>query len=280
MAKIRLNGKVVTDVVAGTIGQNNTRFIKYVVQVSTGGQVNNNPRLANTNSNVKHSFFSVMAFGKQAEQEISKGMMVELDGSMEISDFQLDASRAAKQAVVVNPELTIINSSDIQYAKAYNLLGNLVQDDAEVYYPQSGGNTVYTQKLATSKKVNGNEYASFYRFKLFGDRGEKLFSKQLLNKVKVKSVLIDGSITAIYSKKEDAQSGSFKEYFNVDINVNDFQIASFKDNQQQSGTTNNTNSYGSNGYGANTVNSNSYNANASNSNGYDANSTKDEKIPF
>ena len=54
MAKIRLIGKVVTDVVSGSVGQNNTKFIKYLVEVSIANTQSNNPRIA---ENVKKSYF-------------------------------------------------------------------------------------------------------------------------------------------------------------------------------------------------------------------------------
>ena len=227
MAKVRLTGKVVTDVVSGTIGQNNTKYIKYLVEVAIANAQNNNPRMAQ--DNVKKSYFAVIAYGKQAEFPIQKGVTIEIDGQIEIAKFQLTSSSTTKEAVIVTPEhTTILQGNVVQYAKAYNLLGNLVKDDADVYVPQSGGNSVYTQKVATSKKVGDNEYPSFYAIKFFGERGDKLFSRQLLSKSKVKAVLVDGSISATYTKKEN--NGETKEYFNVDINVNDFQIASFKSN--------------------------------------------------
>ncbi len=223
MAKIRLIGNVVTDVVTGTVGQNNTKFIKYLVEVSITNTQSNNPRMA---ENVKKSYFAVMAFGKQAEFPIQKGITVELDGQMEIAKFQLNTNSAAKDALIVNPEHTTVLQGNIaNFAKVYNTLGNLVKDDADVYVPQNGGKNVYSQKIAIGKKVGDQEYTSFYVVKLFGDRGEKLFAKQMLNKSKVKSILVDGSISATYTKKETEQG--LKEYFNVEINVNDFQIGSW-----------------------------------------------------
>lgn len=224
MAKIRLIGKVVTDVISGTVGQNNTKFIKYLVEVAIGGQ-SNNPRLAQ-NSDSKKSYFAVMAFGKQAELPILKGVTVEIDGQMEIAKFQLNQKAQPKDAVIVQPEhTTILQGNVVHFTKAYNVLGNFVKDNAEVYHPQSGGNTVYTQKIASSKKSGDNEYTSFFSIKLFGERGDKLFAKDILSKSKIKSVLVDGSISATYTTKE--QNGEKKEYFNVDIAVNDFQIASW-----------------------------------------------------
>ncbi len=228
MAKIRLTGKVVTDVVAGTAGQNNTKFIKYLVEVSIGGQTSNNPRMAQGNNNdSKKSYFAVIAFGKQAEFPIQKGITVELDGKLEIAKFQLNQSSPAKDAAIVTPEHTTVLQGNIQqFARAYNVLGNFVKQDADVYIPQNGGNTIYNQKIATTKKTNDIEYTSFFGVKIFGERGDILFKKQLLNKARVKSVLVDGSISATYTKKD--ANGETKEYFNCDINVNDFQIASWK----------------------------------------------------
>jgi single-stranded DNA-binding protein len=240
MAKIRLIGKVVTDVVAGTIGQNNTKYIKYLVEVAIGVQTSNNPRMAQNSNDIKKSYFAIMAFGKQAEFPIAKGITVELDGKLEISKFQLNQSFPEKDAAIVTPEYTTILQGNIQHiAKAYNVLGNLVQNDADVYTAQNGGNNVFSQKIAIGKKVNEQEFTSFFRIKLFGERGEKLFAKQMLNKAKVKSILVDGSITATYTKKE--KNGDTKEYFNVDININDFQIGSWasKENSTtQGGSTN------------------------------------------
>lgn len=225
MAKVRLIGKVVTDVVAGTIGQNNTKFIKYLVEVSISSGQSNNPRMAQ-NNDLKKSYFAVMAFGKQAEFPITKGITIELEGQIEIAKFQLNINSAAKDALIISPEnTTVLQGNIVHFAKVYNTLGNLVKDDADVYVPQNGGKHVYSQKIAIGKKVGDQEYTSFYVVKLFGDRGEKLFAKQMLNKSKVKSILVDGTITATYTKK-DTNEGP-KEYFNVDINVNDFQIGSW-----------------------------------------------------
>lgn len=289
MAKIRLAGRVATDVVSGTVGQN-TKFIKYLVAVSVGGQ-NNNPRLAgNSNSEVRTSYFAVMAFGKQAEFPIAKGVMVEIDGDIEIADFQLHTTTAAKKAVIVTPQhTTLLQGNVANYAKAYNVLGNFTKIDAEPYNPQSG-NMVYNQTLAINRKVNETEYTSFFDIRIYGERGEKLFSKQLLNRNKVKSILVDGSISATYVTKEDSQNpGQKKEYFNCSINVVDFQIASWANNGQQQGQNQNMNTGANNASGnayanqhANTQ-GNAYNATPENSynnavnNGYDIN---EEDAPF
>jgi len=242
MAKIRVIGKVVTDIVAGTVGQNNTKFIKYLVEVSIISGQSNNPRVAQ--ENVKKSYFAVMAFGKQADFPITKGITIEVEGGIEISKFQLDLNNPAKDALIITPEnTTILQGNIVHFAKVYNTLGNLVKDDAEVYISQNGGKHVYSQKIAIGKKVGDQEYTSFYGVKLFGDRGEKLFSRQMLNKTKVKSILVDGTITATYTKK-DTNEGP-KEYFNVDINVNDFQIGSWasKEHSNQNTSTNDVGSY-------------------------------------
>lgn len=216
MAKIRLIGKVVTDVISGTVGQNNNKTIKYLVEVAiSSGQGNDS----------KKSYFAITAFGKQAELPIQKGITVELDGQMEIAKFQLNEKAQPKDAVVIKPEYTTILQGNVaHFAKAYNIFGNLVKDNAEIYYPQSGGKTVYSQKIAVSNFKNNQEHTSFYTIKLFGDIGEFRHSKNQLNKSVIKSVLIDGSISATYTTKE--QNGEKKEYFNVDILVNDFQITS------------------------------------------------------
>lgn len=243
MAKIRLIGKVVTDIVTGQIGQNNTKYIKYLVEVSISSGQSNNPRMAQNNDS-KKSYFAVMAFGKQAEFPILKGSTVEVDGQIEIAKFQLNTNAPAKDALIINPEHTTVLQGNItHFAKVYNTLGNLVKDDAEVYIPQNGGKNVYTQKIAIGKKVNEQEFTSFYGVKLFGDRGERLFAKQMLNKSKVKSILVDGTITATYTKKETNEGP--KEYFNVDINVNDFQIGSWasKEHSNQNTSTNDVGSY-------------------------------------
>lgn len=233
MAKIRLIGKIVTDVVTGTVGQNNSKFAKYLVEVAIASQGTSNPRLAQ-NSDVKKSYFAVMAFGKQAEIALAKGITVELDGSVEIAKFQLSTSAPAKDAALVQPEhTTILQGNVAHYAKAYNVLGNFVKDNADVYVPQNGGKTVYNQKVATTKIIKEQEYTSFFGIRLFGERGDKLYTKDLLSKNKVKSVVIDGSITATYTKKE--ANGEEKEYFNCDINVNDFQIASWKQDKKENG---------------------------------------------
>ena len=224
MAKIRLVGKIVTDIVTGTIGQNNTKFSKYLVQVSVGGQGNNNPRITNANTEVRHSYFAVMAFGKQAEYAIAKGVTVELDGNLEISEFQLDTSNPPKKAAIINVNhTTILQGNVIHYAKAYNMLGNLVKQDAEVFNATSMN--IYSQEIAIGKKVGETEFTSFFRVKFFGERGEKLLAKQLLNKAKVKSIVVDGSISATYTKKE--KDGVEKEYFNCEVNVDDFQVAAW-----------------------------------------------------
>ncbi len=231
MAKIRLIGKIVTDVVTGTVGQN-SKFAKYLVEVAIATQGSSNPRLAQ-NSDIKKSYFAVMAFGKQAEIALAKGTTVELDGSVEIAKFQLSTSAPAKDAALVQPEhTTILQGNVVHYAKAYNVLGNFVKDNADVYVPQNGGKTVYNQKIATTKIIKEQEYVSFFGIRLFGDRGDKLYAKDLLSKNKVKSVVIEGSITATYTKKE--ANGETKEYFNCDINVNDFQIASWKKEKNES----------------------------------------------
>ena len=224
MAKIRLIGKVVTDVVAGTIGQNNSKFIKYLVEVTINSEQSNNS---------KKSYFAITAFGKQAELPIQKGIIVELDGQMEIAKFQLNENSQPKDAVIVKPEHTIILQGNIaHFAQAYNVFGNLVKDNAEVYNPQSGGKNVYSQKIAISNYRNNQEYTSFYTIKLFGDIGEFRYSKNHLNKSVIKSILVDGSISATYTKKE--VNGEEKEYFNCDINVNDFQITSRKKEKNES----------------------------------------------
>lgn len=58
MAKIRLIGKVVTDIVTGQIGQNNTKYIKYLVEVSISSSQSNNPRMAQSNDSKKSYFCS------------------------------------------------------------------------------------------------------------------------------------------------------------------------------------------------------------------------------
>jgi single-stranded DNA-binding protein len=249
MAKIRLIGIVATDVVAGTVGQN-INFVKYLVKVVSTSTQNNNPRMAQ-NNDAKNSFFAVTAFGKNAELAIQKGITVEIDGNLEIAEFQMSNQTAAKKAAIVNPKhITILQGNVQHYAKAYNVLGNLTKAEAEIYQPQTGKNTVYTQTLAVNRKVGDNEYTSFFDIKFFGERGDKLYSKQLLNKSKVKSLLIDGSISATYTKKEDASApGGSKEYFNCSINADDFQIAAFSSNQQNQ-------NYGTNGY---QQNNNAYN---------------------
>lgn len=235
MAKIRVIGKVATNPVSGVL--NNSKFIKYLIEVSTGGQ-NSNPRLAQ--GNIKKSYFAVMAFGKQSELPIAKGVTVEVDGKMEISKFQLSNANPPKDAVLIHPQHTTILQGNIQnYAKAYNVLGNLVKDDADVYVPQNGGNAVYSQKIAVNRKVKNVEYTSFFGIKLFGDRGEILSNKHCLNKSVIKSVLVDGTISATYTTKETAEGQ--KEYFNVDINVNDFQIASRVSTNNESSSSNNDN---------------------------------------
>ena len=224
MAKIRLIGKVVTDVISGTVGQNNNKTIKYLVEVAiSSGQGNDS----------KKSYFAITAFGKQAELPIQKGITVELDGQMEIAKFQLNEKAQPKDAVVIKPEYTTILQGNVaHFAKAYNVFGNLVKDNAEVYNPQSGGKNVYSQKIAISNYRNNQEYTSFYTIKLFGDIGEFRYSKNHLNKSVIKSILVDGSISATYTKKE--VNGEEKEYFNCDINVNDFQITSRKKEKNES----------------------------------------------
>lgn len=234
MAKIRVIGKVASNPVSGVL--NNSKFIKYLIEVSTGGQ--SNPRLAQ--GNIKKSYFAVVAYGKQSELPIAKGVTVEVDGKMEISKFQLTNANPPKDAVLIHPQHTTILQGNIQnYAKAYNALGNLVKDDADVYVSQNGGNAVYSQKIAVNRKVKNVEYTSFFGIKLFGDRAENIYSKQLLNKSVIKSVLVDGTISATYTTKETAEGQ--KEYFNVDINVNDFQIASRVSTNNESSSSNNDN---------------------------------------
>jgi hypothetical protein len=130
--------------------------------------------------------------------------------------------------IITAERITALQGNVSEFAVAYNALGNLVQDDADVYIPENGGKHVFSQKIAIGKKVGDKEYPSFYRVRFFGERGEKLMEKNLLNKGKVKSVLVDGSLSAQYNKGNDG-----KQYLNVDINVNDFQIASFAGGQQQ-----------------------------------------------
>lgn len=240
MAKIRIIGKVASNVITGSIGEKNTKFAKYLVEVSTGGQ-STNPRLAQGTNKSKKSYFAVMAFGKQAELPIAKGVTVEVEGQMEISQFQLNTANPPKDAIVINPEHTTILQGNVQnFAKAYNALGNLVKDDADIYTPQrDGAKSIYNQKIAISKLVKDQEFTSFYGIKIFGDRGEILFNKHYLNKNKVKSVLVDGAITATYTTKETAEGK--KEYFNVDINVNDFQIASWASTKNESSSSNENN---------------------------------------
>jgi single-stranded DNA-binding protein len=248
MAKVRLIGTIVTDIVTGTVGQQNTKFSKYLVQVSVGGQSGNNPRLAGNSSssaNIRNSFFAVMAYGKQAELPIAKGVTVELDGNLEISKFQLNTQSAAKDAAIVNVNhTTILQGNVAHYAKAYNMLGNLVTQDAEVYNATS--TNIYSQKIAIGKKVGEQEFTSFYKIKFFDERGDILFNKQLLNKAKVKSVLVDGSISATYTKKE--KDGKPVEYFNCEVNVDDFQIASWASNSSNNQYTNQQSNDSANAY--------------------------------
>lgn len=246
MAKVRLIGTIVTDVFTGTIGQKNTKFSKYLVQVSIGGQINNNPRIAgNANSEVRNSYFAVIAYGKQAEVAIAKGITVELDGILEISDFQLNTDNPPKQAAIISPNhTTILQGNVVHFAKAYNMLGNLVTQDAEVYNAPSMN--IYSQKIAIGKKVGDNEFTSFYKVKFFGERGEKLFNKQLLNKAKVKSILVDGSISATYIKKD--KDGQVKEYFNCEVNVDDFQVGSWASNNSDEQSKNQQHDDYSNAY--------------------------------
>jgi len=247
MSKITLVGKICTPVVAVTVGQNNTNGKKFVVQVSSGGSTGNNPRVDNqNNSNVKNSFFSIMAFGKISENAFAKGQTIQIDGRLEISEFQMDSTKPPKQAAIVTPEhVTMLQGNIAHYAKAYNMLGNLVSSDAEVYNATSMN--IYSQKIAINKRVGENDYPSFYKIKFFGDRGEKLFSKQLLNKIKVKKVLVDGTISATYTDKE--KNGQPITYFNCEINVNDFQIAQFSANDGQQNQGGNFGNKQQNGFG-------------------------------
>ena len=135
MSKITLVGTICTSVVAVTVGQNNTNVKKFVVQVSTGGNTGNNPRVAGQqNSKVKNSYFSIMAFGKISENAFAKGQTIQIDGRLEISKFQLDATKDPKDAAIVTPEhVTMLQGNIAHYAKAYNMLGNLASQDADVF---------------------------------------------------------------------------------------------------------------------------------------------------
>lgn len=256
MAKIRLIGTVCKNPEKGSVGQNNKPFIKYLVEVKPT-LANANPRVATQNTNVKASYFAVMAFGKQAEIQIMVGQTIELDGSLEIANFQLSNNAPEKQAAIITPEKTTILQGNVQhFAKAYNVLGNLVATDAEVYNSQNSTSTIYTQRIAIGKRVGDQEFTSFYKVKFFNQRGEKLFAKQLLNKSKVKSILIDGSISATYTTKPQPDATK-KEYFNCDINASDFQIASWAD---KDGTQSQNIPNGQNAYNNQSSNGNTYNA--------------------
>lgn len=229
MAKARVTGTVVVAPITGIVGEN-TKFSKFLVSVKVGGHTNNNPRVAsNQATDERVSYFGVMAFGKQAEIAVQKGQVVEIDGRLEIADFQMDTASVTKKAAIITAEhITILQGNIQNYAKAYNVLANLVEQDAEIY--NATNMNIFSQRIAINKKVGETDYPSFYRVKFFGDRGQKLFDKQLLNKSKVKSILVDGSISATYTKKE-TESG-IKEYFNCEINVGDFQVASWASNDQ------------------------------------------------
>ena len=240
MSKIILTGTICTEIIRGTVGAKNTTFNKFLVIVTTGG--NTNHRIANQAAKIKNSFFGITVFGKLAENAFSKGQTLHIDGRMEISDFQLQPNDSTKQAVIVTPEhITMLTGDVTHYAKAYNLMGNLVGNTAEVF--NSTNMNIYKQKIAVNKRVGENDYSSFYNINFFGDRGEKLMSKDLLSKSKVKKILIDGTITATYNDvvKENVK----KTYLNCEINVSDFQIAQYNSNSQSNGNSQNSNnSYG------------------------------------
>lgn len=216
MAKVTLVGQIASPVIKGVVGNSSTAFKKFLVSVA--------PAATNVKFEAKPSYFGVTVFGKLSEISLQTGTVLEIDGELEISKFQLNPEKQATDACVINARHIITLQGNVkQYAKAYNVLGNLVQDNADVYTPESGKN-VYSQKIAINKKVGDKDFPSFYRVKFFGDRGETLFSKGLLSKEKVKSILVDGTITSVYnSDKNDVN----KKYHNCDINADDFQIAQF-----------------------------------------------------
>ena len=222
MAKVTLTGKILGAVAEGTTGANGTPFKKFIVAVITGG--GNNPRVAGEQ---KTSYFGVMTFGKLAEAAYQAGQTVVVDGEMEVTEFQVTPSKPANQAVVVSAKrVEIVPGDRRHYAHTYNVLGNLVLEHPDHYAPKTeGAKAVITQKVAVSKYVGEKEYTSFYRIVFFGDRGQKLADKGLLDKGRVKSVLVDGSIRAEYSPDKNDPS---KRWLNVDILVDDFQIACWR----------------------------------------------------
>lgn len=247
MSKIRILGKVASDVVTGTLPDSNL-FTSYWVSV------------APTSNNGNTSYFAVMAIGKQAEIQVTKDSIVEVDGEFEVKQFQLNASSAPKDAIVVQPQQTLVfKSHSMQYAKAYNILGNYTKQAAKVYTPQNGKNTVYTQTLAVNKYQKGNPITFYIDIKLFGNRGDALFNNKLLSKEAVTSVLVDGNVLASYVSKDDTNNPGQKiQFFNYSINVNDFQIANRVKNGQQHRQSNNYNNAQGNSQGSHEANQTNY----------------------
>jgi len=206
--KAMLTAKIETNVVSGKIGTSS--FKKFGVSVMKSSAGNN-----------KNSFFGIIVFGRQAEHEYRKGDKVSVDGVLTVEPFQVNPEKdTVMTALISSRYITIADSAAHEYAKAYNVLGNLTRD-AELK-SLSEGKMVASTDLACDDKSSGEKLTSYVKLALFNKQATGLHPYLL----KGKQVLVDGALSATYfDKKGDAGKG-----LDVTILVDDFKFTGSRNN--------------------------------------------------